>query len=147
MAKGDQLYFKALKEARNKRPKWQVVQAQLERASGLGNGKAIYALSTWYLHGQVYRRDLKKAVELLNLACDKNIPEAHFDLAICLEKGKGVKKNLREAFLHYLKACRLGDKDAAYEVGRCYYYGLGVKADKEIGRIWLNGFKEKGSES
>jgi uncharacterized protein len=143
MAKGDQLYWRALKEARNKRPKWHLIQERLEKASDLGNGKAIYALSTWHLHGRVFKIDLKKAVNLLKVACDKNIPSAHFDLAICFEKGKGVKKNLREAFLHYLRASRLGDKDAAYEVGRCYYYGLGIKADKVIGDIWLNGFKRK----
>jgi uncharacterized protein len=145
MAKGDQLYLRALKEARNKKPKWHVVQSQLERASDLGNGKAIYALGTWYLHGRVYKKDFKKAVELLKVACDKNIPDAHFDLAVCFEKGKGIKKNLREAFLSYLRAFCLGDKDAAYEIGRCYYHGLGVKADKEIGKIWLAGFKKTNS--
>lgn len=140
MAKGDQLYLRALKEARSKKPKWHIIQSQLERASDLGNGKAIYALGTWYLHGRVYKKNLKKAIELLKIACDANVAAAHFDLAVCFEKGKGIKKNFREAFLSYLKAFSLGDKDAAYEVGRCYYHGLGVKPDKEIARIWLAGF-------
>lgn len=90
-----------------------------------GNGKAEYALTTWYLYGKEVKKDLKKAVELLKKLADKNISEANFNLTVCFETGQGIKQDL--VFKHYLKSALLGDKQSLYEVGRCYYHGIGVK--------------------
>ena len=42
------------------------------------------------------------------------------------EVGKGTKKDRQRAFLWYNTALEAGDKKAAYEVGRCYAYGIGT---------------------
>jgi uncharacterized protein len=60
-----------------------------------------------------------------------------FDLAVCYEKGVGVKRNYKKGFECYLNAALLGDKQAVYEVGRCYYYGIGISKNINISRIWL----------
>jgi TPR repeat protein len=143
MAKGDRLYSWALKEGTKSKPNWNLIKNALEQALQLGNPKAAYALATWYLHGRVYKKDLKRAIQLLRMACDGNVPEAHFDLAICYEKGKGIKKNLPLAFKHYLIASLLGDREALYEVGRCYHYGIGIKTDKVLARIWISQSNKK----
>ncbi|TJY66051.1 sel1 repeat family protein [Sphingobacterium alkalisoli] len=40
--------------------------------------------------------------------------------------------------MYYSKACLLGDKQAIYEVGRCYYYGIGINKNEEIAKIYLD---------
>ncbi len=65
-----------------------------------------------------------------------------YDLAVCYEKGVGVKKNTKKAMEHYLKAALYGDKQSFYEVGRGYYYGIGFKTDKTLAKIWLDKAKE-----
>jgi TPR repeat protein len=67
-----------------------------------------------------------------------NNSHAYFDLAVCYEKGVGLKRDLKKAFLNYLKSSLLGDRKAFNEVGRCYYYGIGINKNAEIGKIWLS---------
>ena len=50
-------------------------------------------------------------------------------LAHLYEVGKGTKKDRQRAFLWYNTALEAGDKNAAYEVGRCYAYGIGTAFD------------------
>ncbi len=59
-------------------------------------------------------------------------------MAVCYEKGTGVKKNEKKAATLYLRAALLGDKQSIYEVGRCYWHGLGVKRDRAIASAWLD---------
>jgi TPR repeat protein len=59
-------------------------------------------------------------------------------LAICYETGQGINENKKKAFEYYLIAALEGDKQSVYEVGRCYYYGIGIKKNMVIGRIWLD---------
>ena len=47
-------------------------------------------------------------------------------LAHLYEVGNGTKKDRRRAFFWYNSALEAGDKLAAYEVGRCYAYGIGT---------------------
>lgn len=144
MAKGDRLYSKALAEARNERHNVKLVQNLLEKAMKLGNPKAIYALGTWYLHGKNVVKDTSKAIEFFKLASEGDVSDAYFDLAVCFEKGVGVKLNEEKAFANYLKAALIGDKQAIYEVGRCYYHGIGVTKNKKIANIWLEWAEKNG---
>lgn len=139
--KGDVIYNKALKEASSKHPKLNIAYELLNKAHTLGNYKATYAIATWYLFGKHLKKDYKKAVTLLQLATEGNLPEAFYDLAVCYETGKGVKIDKRQAFLNYLSASLLGDKQSIYEVGRCYYYGIGINKNKELSQRWLNAAK------
>lgn len=90
----------------------------LMKAKKVNHYKAVYALGTWYLFGTYVKRDVYKAFELLLEAADHNIPEACFDVANSYEKGVGTVKDLKQAFIHYMKAALLGDKLSIYEVGR-----------------------------
>lgn len=50
-------------------------------------------------------------------------------LAHLYEVGGGTKKDRQRAFFWYNSALEAGDKLAAYEVGRCYAYGIGTAFD------------------
>lgn len=62
----------------------------LKRAVEDGHPRAAYALATWYLHGVGVRKDFKKGRLLLERAARADIREAHYDLAVCYETGRGA---------------------------------------------------------
>ncbi len=42
----------------------------------------------------------------------------------------------KQAIKWYRKAADQGDKDAQAELGRCYFYGIGVKGDYKQAVLW-----------
>jgi len=56
-------------------------------------------------------------------------PLAQYELADALERGEGITKDVKQAIKWYRKAADQGDKDAQAELGRCYFYGIGVERD------------------
>lgn len=130
-------------------PDLEVVTSLLERAHAAGDARASYALATWYLFGKppVIKRNLDKAYDFLETAAAKSIPEALFDLAIYLEKGTRGRKNLRRAFCLYVGAALRGVEQAVYEVGRCYYYGIGISQNRSLAEVWRLRAKELGITS
>jgi TPR repeat protein len=136
--RGKALYETALTEAYKDDADLPAIVALLREAIDLGNGDATYALATWYLYGKepVIAIDFARGVELLKVAASKDVAFACFDLALCYERGEGVKKNRRRAFKNYLRGALNGDSECVYEVGRCYYFGIGIAKDKPIGRLY-----------
>jgi len=139
---------------RSKEPDPERAATMFEKAWESGDPRAAYALATWYLHGFFYKKSFGKAVKLLRKASRSRIADAAYDLAICYELGAGVKKNLKRAAALYLDSALLfatqpsgqlhmySFDEAAHEVGRCYYYGIGVTKDRRISKTWLS-FSEK----
>lgn len=133
-------YEAALIETQRRKADLSEALRLLKLAYKNGDHRAGYALATWHLHGKgdLVARDLAKAIPLLREAANAEHAEAAYDLAVCYEKGIGLKKSEKNAALFYLKAALFGDKQSIYEVGRCYWYGLGVERDRSIARAWLN---------
>jgi len=133
-------YDAALREAQRKRSNFSKAHVLLLRAHRNGDVRATYALATWHLFGRdpVVEKDLDKAVSLLKQAANANHPDALHDLAVCYAKGAGIKQSEKRAVQYYLRAAVHGDKQSAYEVGRCYWHGLGVTRDRNVARVWLD---------
>jgi len=145
---GQKKYESALQLAQAKKPNLARAFAFLSEAEALGNADATYALATWHLFGHYIPVNLPKAAALLKQAAQKGSADAAFDFAISLEVGKIVPKDKRRAFEFFLIAAlrygRAGPQEtmysfgeAAYEVARCYRYGIGVAEDKMLSRIWM----------
>lgn len=98
----------------------------LRKAMDEGDYRAHYAVATWYLHGRQVERNVTKAVRLLKQAAGHDVPEAAFDLAICYEIGCGVPVDMDMAAAMYLRALRLGDRQAAHALERLFHHGIGV---------------------
>jgi uncharacterized protein len=145
MEKGQKLYTRALSEMQQEKPAIATVLKLLHKAYELGNHHAAWALGAWHLRGQYVKKDIREAVILLQYASQANIPDAMYDLAICFEKGDGLKKNEKKAFELYLKAAIRGFTDAIVEVGRCYYWRIGTHQAKPIGELWFDRSKEVGA--
>lgn len=130
-------YEVALKLVQSTGRRTRKVYDLLVLADKAGDARATYALATWYLHGTRFtKRNRIRAVELLRRAAAENIPGALFDLAVSFEKGIVVKKSVRKAFEHYLRAALLGDRQSLYEVGRMYFHGIGITKNRKLAEIW-----------
>jgi TPR repeat protein len=79
---------------------------------------------------------------LLKQSARKKNPDAMYGLAISYEKGVGVKKGKKKAFESYLKDALRNKHQAFEDVARCYYYGIGVKSNRRVARIWFERAKE-----
>jgi uncharacterized protein len=132
-------YVSALAEMKKQKPNLLAAFEMLESAHSEGDPNATYAIGTWYLHGKppAVERNTKKGTDLIREAADAGVANACFDCAVSLEKGISAEKNSRAAFLYFLKAALLGDQNAFEEVGRHYYYGIGVEKDRAIADVWL----------
>lgn len=137
-------YDLALIEARRPRADLTKALRLLQRAYDVGDARAAYALGTWFLHGRrgVVEKDMPRAVRFLAEAAAANVPDALFDLAVCYERGAGVRQSHKRAAVLYLRSALLGDKQAVRAMGKLYWHGQGVKRDRAVARVWLESGRE-----
>jgi TPR repeat protein len=132
------------RELRKTKPNIAQALKELQRASDKGDASAAYALGTWHLHGKHVKVDMRRGAVLLKQAAAANIPEALYDLAVCYEKGAGVRESEKKAYELYLRAALWGDRQSIYEVGRCLFYGIGADRNRRLARFWLTRAKSLG---
>ncbi len=72
---------------------------------------------------------------------------AYCRLADMLERGCGIGKDRRAAFLWYEYALGEGDEEARYHLGRCYARGIGTRFDFRRAVEILSAAKRAGSEA
>ena len=105
---------------------------RVEALRGHGDPIAAYAVASWLLSGaHGYPRDPERAAALLQFAADHGVRDAQYDLGVLVEKRRMGAHPRREAFSRYLTATALGDRDAAHELVRCLYYGIGTLANRK----------------
>lgn len=118
----------------------------LENAYRSGDPKAAYALGTWYFHGKLFKQDKKKGFLLMLEAADSFVSDACFDVAVSYETGEGIRKNIRKAVIYYFRAMMLGEKQSITEIGRIFYWGIGVNKNRDIAKELLN-FQSSGDKA
>jgi uncharacterized protein len=122
-----------------------VVFKMLNEAANDGHGEAAAAIASWYANGKHVRKNSKIAVQWFLKAADAGAADGFFGLAVAFENGYGgLSKDEIKAFENYLKAAVRGDETAIRSVGRCYWYGVGIQADKQLAEIWLSRADELG---
>jgi TPR repeat protein len=129
-------YLKALSFAKEKSPDLERVSELLFKAKEQGSGEAAYALATWYLQGNYFKKNLKKGTQLLKLAAKAGVPLACFDLGVSFETGIVVSKNNEKAFHLYMEAALRGDGTARKEVARCLWHGIGTPKNRVLAHLW-----------
>lgn len=111
----------------------------LQAAVDDGDASSKYALGTWYLHGFFVKKNTRTAIKLLREAADENVAFAAFDLAVCYERGEGVKRDFAQAARYYLRAFLFGDIQGAGAVERLLFWKkealAGRKLSREFGRL------------
>lgn len=134
---GDSLYREALAICRSERLETKRAYELLVAAVEAGNARAKYVLATWYLNGnEIVQKDQRYGVVLLKQIMDANIAEASFDLAVSYDYGWGVRRNTRLAFVHYMKAALLGDREACDQISQFYLEGNYVPHNAMLSKAW-----------
>lgn len=139
-------YKEALKIMRSENPDPERAAELLFLGFESGSTDCMYALGTWYLHGEHLSKNIRKGIQLLRMASKDNHSHALYDLAVCHEEGVGTKVSETSAFECYTKSMLYGDKQSIYEVGRCFYYGIGVEQNRRAARVYLDYAKSLGIE-
>jgi len=60
----------------------------------------------------------KSQIVGIEIACERNVATACFEYGVLLEKGLGVKKNIKMAKSFYIKACNNGYDEACITLER-----------------------------
>jgi len=111
-----------------------------------GDDDCIFNLAQCYLFGEGVPTDHKKAKEWL-LQCKEPDPKSFFRIGDSYDDGKyGLKKNPEKTFSYFLKAAEMGDRDAQFNVGYSYVYGLGVAPDLNLAIQWFKKAADQGDE-
>ena len=119
-------------------------------AAAKGNAEAQYKLGNCYENGNGVEKDLKKAVQLFKSSAEKGYPRAQNSFGFWCQKGVVVDgqdillPNPGTAFYWYKKAADQGVDVAQYNVGICYYHGIGVKVDHAEAFRWTKMAADKG---
>ena len=139
-------FLSALELAQKSPPNFDAAFKHLLTAHEAGSGEASYALGNWYLHARYVDRDILKAVNYWLTGADRNNIDSLTELAKYFENEEFSSQDTSKALGYYMKAALLGDAASMYDVGRIYYYGIGVKKDRIISDIWMEAAKRNGYE-
>lgn len=104
-----------------------------------GYPEAQNALGNLYFHGIGTPRDYRESLKWYEKVPRQNDPEALQNMGHIYTNGLGgVRKNLKKAFLLYLKAAKQGHVGGQYFVGHFYAKGLGVEKDNVQALMWFD---------
>lgn len=82
----------------------------------------------------------------LNLiVAERGDPDTQFFVANFYEEGRGVKKDLKQAYEWYNKAANNNHSDAQFKLGLFYQNGWGVKKDQDKAKFWYKVAEKNGS--
>lgn len=92
MQKRDNSLKLAFAEMNKPNPDLKLAFELLKKSAEKNNYEALYAIGTWYLHGRYVKKNYSLAVNYFSKAIKGNNCNAYYDMALCYEKGVGVKK-------------------------------------------------------
>ena len=111
-----------------KQRRFDVALDWLRKATEGKDRGAYYHLAQMYHHGLHVHRDDQHAYQLYNKAADLGHPYALLEVGHALFTGRGVKKNVDQAFVLYKQSAELGVSEAENSVGVMMGRGSGRAA-------------------
>lgn len=116
----------------------------LQQSSELGLSKSSNLLGDWYIKKIIPGDNYKEAFKLYTRGCEFGDMRSFSRLAMCYEKGYGIKKDIPKALELYEKSVELGNKDACFSIARIYEKGENIKMDLSKAILWYKRGYEKG---
>lgn len=138
-----EMYDKALKLVKEEIPDYAGAAELLISSAKEKYAPSIYAIGTWYLNGFFFKKNIKTGTKYIKEAAKMGNSDACFDLAVSYEKGIGLSVNKEKAFQLYLESYFRGDDDAKLEISRCFWFGIGTKANRGLADAASEYFKIK----
>lgn len=101
--------------------------------SSCNDAKECVRLGDAYSEGKEVRKDMQKAIQYYETACNKNNSYACAALGIIYKNGDGVQKDTQRAGVFFVKACFEDQRNggACHLLGDMYQFGTGVPKDFE----------------
>ncbi|SER15932.1 Sel1 repeat-containing protein [Amphritea atlantica] len=93
-------------------------------AADKGHWKAMHNLSRRYLDGIGVPTDSGKALDLTEKLIEMNVPIGYYNMAVLLERGRGVYQDRKAAWQYLHKAASMGEPNALVRLGKHYGYDL-----------------------
>jgi len=121
--------------------------AWLRKAVAQNDSGAECSLGMLSLRGEIVEKDEAAAVKLFTSARAQKNVNSYYPLAQCYEYGWGTAPLLPSALECYQLAAQVGSIEAIFHLGRMYYLGEGVPAEKERGIQMIREAAAKGSLS
>lgn len=127
-----------------------------QKAADNGNAAAMNNLAVCYDRGEGVPRDLNEAFKLYDKASAKGNLLATINLARMYEQGKGTAQDKKKAFELFHQVASNKDvfsseeykeniANAMYNVGRMYFWGIGIEKNQKEAVKYLELAKDKGN--
>jgi TPR repeat protein len=118
--------------------------AQLQQSVDSGDIDSQYVLGKMYLMGNIFKKNSKKAVELLrNAAVGHNISAMYY-YAYCLKNGLGTDKNQQKAVKWFQKGAGYNNANCQYNLGKALLNGDDINKDQRKAFLWFLCAAEQG---
>ncbi|KAL6650898.1 hypothetical protein ACP70R_009823 [Stipagrostis hirtigluma subsp. patula] len=104
-------------------------------AAELGHPVGMCNLGVSYLEANPPKAE--EAVRWFHPSAYAGNVRAQYNLALCLQNGKGIERNQKEAAKWYLRAAAGGNIRAMYNISLCYNFGEGLAQDPARAKRWM----------
>ena len=117
----------------------------LERSAEKGNAFAKYQLGKLLCQGELVEKDNARGLPLLEELAEAGVTFASYIAGKVYLKEEGWQ-DIKKAILYFRQAAEDGNSFAEYQLGRIYYFGNGVRVDREKGLEYLKEAASHGNE-
>ena len=109
----------------------------LELAAAKDNAFARYQLGKLFCQGKLVQKDIARGLPLLEELAEAGVASAAYIAGKVYLKEEGWK-DVQKAIRCFHMAAENSDSYAEYQLGKIYYFGNGIRADREKGLEYLN---------
>lgn len=118
-----------------------------KKAAALNDGVAKYNLAMMYFQGDYVKQNDKKALRYLQEAAFAGTSFAQVRLGkFYLKGGKLVNQDYKKALTWFYEAAKQKYPPALHQMGICYFYGYGVRANNKKAAFWFYQAADRGYE-
>ncbi len=89
--------------------------------------------------------DYKTALELYEIASERNVPEAMHNIGFLYQHGMVGEKNISKAIEYYQMAAELGFERSQHDLAYLYHMGLGIEKDILKALYWYQKAAKQGA--
>ena len=119
--------------------------AYLERAVEKDHAFAKYQLGKLLCQGEFVEKDIARGLPLLEDLAQSDVSFAAYIAGKVYLKEEGWK-NIKKAIRYFQQAAEDGNSYAEYQLGKLYYFGNGVRTDREMGLEYLKASAAHGNQ-
>ena len=109
----------------------------LEQAAAKDNAFARYQLGKLFCQGKLVQKDIPRGLPLLEELAEAGVTSAAYIAGKVYLKEEGWQ-DVQKAIRCFHMAAEDGNSYAEYQLGKIYYFGNGIRVDREKGLEYLN---------